>query len=130
MPRHIESRLQAAFVAWWNLAHRGLGVPDARLLFAVPNGGARNAVTGSILKGEGVRAGIPDICLAVPNITRGGKAHGLFLEFKTTIGRVREEQQQVMSALRGQGYEAVVVRTFDQAQQAVTQYLTGREIAL
>lgn len=36
------------------------------LLFAIPDGGRRDAVTGAHLKAEGVRAGVPDMFLAVP----------------------------------------------------------------
>src|SRR5262245_64718583 len=50
----------------------------ARLCFAIPNGGARDVITAGRLKAEGVRAGVPDVCLPV---ARAGY-HGLFLEVK------------------------------------------------
>src|SRR5690606_12582346 len=68
--RHTESKSQQAFIRWWGLSHRSLGVPHADLLFAIPNGGARNPVTGATLKAEGVRRGVPDLFLAVPRINR------------------------------------------------------------
>ena len=46
------------------------------LLFAIPDGGRRDAVTGAHLKAEGVRAGGPDMFLAVPR----QNAPGLFPE--------------------------------------------------
>jgi hypothetical protein len=128
MARYIESNSQQAFVRWWDLAHRGLcgqslgsvgGVPDRQLLFAIPNGGARNPITGAILKAEGVRRGVPDLFLAVPH----GGAHGLFLEFKTGTGRVSDEQERMMALLRRQGYVCAVVRNFEQAQDMVVKYL-------
>ena len=41
------------------------------LLYAVPNGGYRNAREAARFKAEGVRSGVPDLCLAVSN---GGTA--------------------------------------------------------
>jgi hypothetical protein len=124
---------QQAFVRWWDLAYRGLcgqcpagfaAVPDRRLLFAIPNGGARNPITGAVLKAEGVRRGVPDLFLAAPV----GGAHGLFLEFKTGTGRVSEEQECMMAVLRCQGYACAVVRGFDQAQRTITSYLHGEAV--
>lgn len=132
MPHHTESKCQQALIRWFSFAHRGLGVPDARLLFAVPNGGARNVVTGSILKAEGVRAGMPDLLLAMPSTThaRLRPRHGLFIELKTWCGRVSPVQRQMLQLLRDAGYEAVVAHGFDQAQRAITQYMQGKEVDL
>ena len=125
--RHTESKCQQSVLKWWALAHRGLGVVDARLLFAIPNGGARNAVTGSILKAEGVRAGVPDLFLAMPNTTRGGRYHGLFLEMKTWANKPTLAQREMMARFRSEGYDCRVAHSFDQAVKALTGYLNGRE---
>jgi len=106
-------------------------VNDPRLLFAIPNGGARTWLQGAILQGEGVRKGVPDLFLAVPSPVHGGRArHGLFIEMKTWTGRVSYEQMEMMMVLRDQGYECVVARGFDQAVRAITQYLEGKEVLL
>src|SRR5437016_3101665 len=60
-----EHQVQASIISWWALAHRKYGVPEFALL-AVPSGGARDIVTGSLLKAEGVRRGVPDLLLAKP----------------------------------------------------------------
>ena len=52
--RHIESQIQKDCVTWFRLQYPKIG----RLLFAVPNGGARNAKEAAIMKGEGVTAGV------------------------------------------------------------------------
>ena len=105
------------------MAHRGLGVPWEELLFAIPNGGRRDLITAAILKAEGVRAGAPDLFLAVP---RGGYA-GLFIELKTACGRVREEQKEFHARLIGAGYWATVARGWDQARQEIEGYLKGKK---
>ena len=117
--RHAESKIQRAVIQWFALAHRGLGVPHASLLFAIPNGGARNPATGAVLKAEGVRAGVADLMLACP---RGGFS-GLFIELKTTSGRVREEQKAFIALVIGQGYWAQVARGFDEARVLIERYL-------
>ena len=49
---NAESRLQQACVRWVRYQY-----PDL-VVYAIPNGGKRNAVTGAILKAEGVLAGV------------------------------------------------------------------------
>ena len=125
--KHTESKCQQAVMKWWSIAHRGLSVADPRLLFAIPNGGARNPITGAILKAEGVRAGVPDLFLAVPNTTRGGRYHGLFIEMKTWANKPTLAQVEVMARLRAEGYDCRVAHSFDQATTAITGYLHGKE---
>jgi hypothetical protein len=57
--------------------------PELALLHAIPNGGHRHKAVAVRLKAEGVKRGVPDLCLPVP---RGGH-HGLYLEMKTRQGR-------------------------------------------
>ena len=47
-------------------------------VFAIPNGGHRHIKVAAKLKAEGVKAGIPDIFVAVPN----SYSAGLFIEMK------------------------------------------------
>ena len=71
------------------------------LLFAIPDGGRRDAVTGAHLKAEGVRAGVPDMFLAVPR----QNAPGLFPELKKQKGgRVSENRKTMHEALSQGGY--------------------------
>lgn len=141
--RFTESRIQAEVIKWFELMHRSLGVPDSRLLFAIPNGGARHIRTGVRLKAEGVRAGIPDLFLSVPRRIAEGQTelsasvtglthmrYGLYIELKTWEGKTSDPQRQVMAALRSQGYEVALARGVAQAQQAITAYCNGREVEL
>ena len=116
--KDIEHRLQVACVKWLRLQH-----PDL-LCFAIPNGGARNAVTGARLKAEGVLAGVPDLMLAEPR----GYWAGLFVEMKTEKGKLSTEQKQMMQTLIKKGYYFAVCRSFDEFRQIVTDYLAeGRK---
>jgi hypothetical protein len=58
-----EHQEQATVVSWWALQHQVYELP-VFALYAIPNGGARDVITGSRLKAEGVRRGTPDLCLA------------------------------------------------------------------
>lgn len=78
--------------------------------FAIPNGGARNVVTATRLKAEGVSAGVPD--LFVPELR-------LFLETKTHIGRQSDAQAAWEIRLVLFGYRYSLVRTVEEAMQAV-----------
>jgi len=62
-----EHNEQVAVFAWARWAEAQY--PELALLFAVPNGGARNKVTAARLKAEGVKRGVLDIWFPV---ARGG----------------------------------------------------------
>jgi len=88
--------------------------------YAVPNGGSRNPIEAKNLKAEGVNAGVPDICIPVPN----KKYHGLYIEMKRQRGgRVSEKQKEWIDKLNHLGYLAVVCRGFDEAREVVESYM-------
>ena len=72
---HAESNLQRACVTYFRTQYPN----DALMLFAVPNGGGRSVVEASIMKAEGVTAGVSDLLLLE---ARGGWGC-LCLEAKT-----------------------------------------------
>jgi hypothetical protein len=112
---HIE---QVNLIKWWSLAHKLFGVSE-QLLFAIPNGGNRNIITATMLKAEGVRAGVPDLFLAVPH----GDKHGLFIEMKKTKGgRVSDSQSSMIECLIQNGYAAVVCRGWIDAKTTIENY--------
>lgn len=114
--RHIESTIQINCVRWFRYQYRHL----SRLLFAVPNGGARDAATGRILKAEGVVPGAADLLLLVPS----GLYHGLCIEMKTPTGRQQASQYEFEKAVKAQGYKYVICRSVDDFICEVQQYLT------
>jgi len=94
-------------------------VPALKLLHAIPNGGHRNKATAGKLKAEGVKSGVPDLCLPVPM----GDWHGLYVEMKAHKGRVSDEQRQWLMALRAHGYRAEVCVGADAAWRMICEYL-------
>ena len=96
-----------------------------KLLFAIPNGGKRDARTASSLKMEGVRPGVPDLFFAYPRfINDDVTVHGLFIEMKRTVGgSVSPDQRDMIASLKKQGYAVEVAKGCDRAVEILKNYL-------
>lgn len=117
-----ESREQQALFRWWDLYRSRY---PAALLFAVPNGGARSAITGARLKAEGVLPGVPDVFLAYPV----GGLHGLFIEMKRARGGTTSAAQKIVGALLSRaGYGVAVCHGWQEARDTVMRYMGGRYV--
>lgn len=114
MSEHLQQKTLINMVDWHAKRH-----PDLAMLYAVPNGSARHKAVAGKLRAEGVRSGVPDLCLPV---ARGG-CHGLYIELKTATGRVQASQRDWMARLEAQGYRAVVCRGWREAWAELTDYL-------
>ena len=113
--RHIESNTQIACVRWFRFQF-----PDmARSLFSVPNGGARDRITGAIMKAEGVVAGVADLILLIPN----GNHHGLCIEMKTKRGYQSDSQKEWEKEVNSHGYDYAVVRSLEEFQKVIWEYM-------
>jgi hypothetical protein len=99
--------------------------PQMRIpYYATPNQGAgRNKITGKRLKDEGVRAGVPDLCICVPM----GGYHGLYIEMKTNDGSRASKKQKVwLAALEAMGYLTAVCNGHQEAIQILTDHFNGK----
>lgn len=113
-----EFQEQVALFQWARLEERRW--PELKLMHHIANGGSRHPLEAKNLKAEGVKAGIPDIFLPC---ARGG-LHGMFIEMKRQKGgKVSPAQRDMLEALRDQGYMAIVCRGFDEAREAIMDYL-------
>jgi hypothetical protein len=120
MKKDIEHSLQVCCVHWFRIQY-----PEyATLLFAVPNGGARNAITGARLKDEGVIAGVADLILLLPHREHGVDVwHGLAIEMKTPTGRQSPEQRAWQAAIEAQGYKYAIARDVLGFVKIIQEYL-------
>lgn len=115
-PSDEEHRIQCTCVQYFNLQY-----PHLRgRLFAVPNGGRRDAVTAAKLKAEGVVAGVSDLILLKSNRDYGA----LLIEMKKRTGRQSESQKAWQNIVCADGeYKYVVCRSFDDFMREVDDFL-------
>lgn len=117
-PVDREGQEQAALIQELQLRY-----PQAyKLIYHVPNGGHRHKLVAAKLKGQGVKAGVPDLVLPM---ARGGY-FGLYIEFKAKPpfdAEVSPSQDAYIQALNAQGYLAIVCRGSIDAIEAIRAYL-------
>jgi hypothetical protein len=99
--RHDEDTFQKQVCQYlrWSL-------PADALYFAIPNGSQRHSKAAARLVGQGVRAGIPDLCV----VYRG---RAIFIELKTARGVLSEAQRQMHRKLGYCGCTVLVSRSLE-----------------
>lgn len=118
MRNNEEHRLQKACVAWFRLQFPEL----KHNLFAVPNGGARDKITGVKLKEEGVLAGVADLILLKSTHSYGA----LLIEMKTPKGKQSQTQAFWQEKITKDGYKYVIVRSLHEFKDNIYKYLFDR----
>lgn len=97
--------------------------PELEMIFHVVNEGHRSPRMGAELKKQGMRAGVPDICLPVPS----GKYNALYIEMKRVKGgQVSAAQKWWIDKLNQHGNLAVVCHGFDEAKSVILKYLNTK----
>ena len=113
MPKIPSEHIEQAFFVQWA---RRKELP----IFAIPNGGARHIKVAMKLKLEGVRAGVPDLFIALAV----GKYHGLFIEMKRQKGgSVSTEQKEWHKLLIANGYKVIIGYGAESAKEQTLLYL-------
>lgn len=106
--RQDEHSIQVAIMQFLDRA-----LPSSCYAFAVPNGGKRDAVTGAILKREGVKAGVADIIvLRNPGLCA-------LIEVKTAKGSLSNSQKAFRDWCAANGFPYAVVRGIGDVQAAL-----------
>lgn len=108
--RQEEHNIQVGIVQYLRL--RGFEV------FAIPNGGRRDAVTGAKLKAEGVTAGAADMIILLPI------GNVLFVEVKTAKGRQSPEQKAFQERVESLGFNYVIWRSVEDAEKFINSPLS------
>lgn len=112
-----ESQEQRALFQWAGYAEQQY--PELKLLHHIPNGGKRDTRTAVNLKREGVKAGVPDICLPVAR----GQYHGLYIELKAGKNKISSKQKEWLNALNQEGYATKVCYGWSEARETIEKYL-------
>jgi len=115
-----ESVEQQCLFRWaaWQVGQN----PELKLLYHIPNEGKRSAALGAKMKREGLKAGVPDICLPVAR----GKYHGLYIEMKAGKNKPTEKQKEWLADLSAQGYATAVSYGWEEASKVIMKYLNMR----
>jgi len=79
------------------------------LYFAVPNGGKRSITTACRLKKEGVKSGVSDLVLLLPDAT------AVFVEVKTPKNGQQDTQKIFQSNVEKLGFKYLIWRSVDDA---------------
>lgn len=113
-----EHSHQVALMCWTKL-HLDKW-PELSLIFAIPNGSKRDAITANRLKMEGVKSGVSDLMLPV---SRHGY-HGFFLELKKLDGKESVNQKEFGADITQQGYLYACCKGWEDAAEKLSWYMT------
>ena len=115
--KRSEATEQEQVINWcgWQQAQH----PELKLIFHIPNGGSRNKAEAANLKRQGVKAGVPDLCLPV---SKNG-FHGLYIEMKYGRNKTTDQQKEWLEELTEQGYFTAVCYGAEEAKRVISKYL-------
>lgn len=112
----LETEEQQALFQW--VGYQLNKYPELALLYHISNEGKRNPRRA---KAEGIKAGVPDLCLPVPR----GNNHGAYIEMKRRKGgRVTAEQAKWMEELMAQGYAVALCNGWESAAKFLIDYMS------
>ena len=112
-PRHIESAIQQACVAWFRTAY-----PEY-IIFAVPNGGSRNAHEAANIKREGALAGASDLVVVANRAV-------LFVEMKKPKGKQQETQVMFQKNVERLGHTYKICYSLSDFQLTIERWLKDK----
>ena len=98
--KHIESQTQKAIVKYLRA--------NKIFVFAVPNGGKRRLREATIMKSEGVTAGVSDLIILLPE-------RPVFIEMKQEKTKQTDTQKIFQANVQALGFEYYVWRSLDDA---------------
>lgn len=135
-----EHAQQVALFMWAALPDTRLKYPGIDYMFAIPNGGSRGdteksrAIQGGRMKAEGVKVGVPDICIPLKYQAHGNSYHAMYIEMKRPQsenkkkGAPSEEQLEWIKILQRQGYIVGIAYSYYEAKQLAEWYMKGTKL--
>lgn len=114
-----EHQIQSDLISWCEVIapyH-----PELSMLFAVPNGTYKSPSARMKYQREGLKPGVPDLCMPLPS--RDKKYIGLFIEMKAKRGAVSDVQKTWIDALRNAGHRVEICRQWTDAANVIIDYL-------
>lgn len=89
-------------------------LPQPSHFHHVPNGGGRSKIEAAILKGQGVKPGVPDVFVFAPGVV-------VAIEMKIEGGRISPYQKAVMEKLRQCGVHTAVCYSVDDVLETLAE---------
>ena len=111
-----EHQDQVALFKWMGKAVAF--IPQLAVAYAIPNAARRSPRQGARMKAEGLRAGVPDICIPAPI----GKYCGLYIEMKAGKNKPTEAQLHWIEALGIVGHRVEVCYGEQAAKDIILNY--------
>ncbi|MCM1221284.1 MAG: VRR-NUC domain-containing protein [Lachnospiraceae bacterium] len=108
--REIEHNIQVACITWFRYQFPSL------LIYAVPNGGQRNAVVAAKLKAEGAMSGVADLVIVAKN-------RHIYVEMKAPKGTQSPKQVEFEKHVKALGHTYYVCHSIDEFMQVCKQEL-------
>lgn len=108
--KHPEEDMQTACVNYFRLVY------PRYVIFAVGNGGSRNAIEAKHMKKSGVLAGVSDLILIADHAV-------LFVEMKTKTGIQSERQKKFQVDVERLGFEYKICRSLQDFQRTVERWI-------
>lgn len=110
---HPEADIQVACVNYLTMLER----MNVLRFHATPNGGSRHVIEAANLKRQGVKAGVPDICVML--------AYGptLWFELKAPKGKPTHQQLDFIAWANTHGHPAWIVRGVDEMDGILRGYM-------
>lgn len=105
-------------VQWFRIKYKNV------LIYAIPNEGRRSYALAQHMKGMGLTAGIPDLCVCMPSTNYSG----LYVELKCGKNKPSVKQLEIMETLINSGYCVAIARTFEEFQKIISAYIHERDI--
>jgi hypothetical protein len=118
--RYKEHEEQKSLFEW--ALFRSNKWPELESMYAIPNAGKRTRRAGGRLKAEGLKVGMPDVCLPVAR----GNFHGLYIELKVGDNKPTKAQYEWIVRLCAQGYLAKWCVGWQQAASLIEHYMEGK----
>jgi hypothetical protein len=113
----LEHKEQVALFEWAKLAQNVY--PVLKWMYAIPNGGHRHIAVAAKLKAEGVKSGVPDVCLPVPKNGFGA----LYIEMKAGKNKPTINQIEWEGGLNEIGNKSVTCWGWEAAKTIIEEYL-------
>lgn len=111
--QEIEHNIQVACVNYFRYQFPNL------LIYAVPNGGQRNAVVAAKLKAEGAMAGVADLVIVT-------KDRHIYVEMKTPKGKQTHKQVEFEKHVKALGHHYHVCHSLEEFMQVCKQELWAK----